>query len=51
MMMFIMSCCGAGSMSKIDNKRLANPDFCDDDAYNVMLQVGSMSKYDNRRLA
>ena len=51
MMMFIMSCYGAGSMSKFDNKRLANPEFCDDDAYNVMLQVGSMSKYDNRRPA
>ena len=41
--MFLMSCCGAGSMSKYDNRTLAKPDFCDDDAYNVMLQVGSIS--------
>ena len=51
MMMYIMSCWGAESMSKYDNRRLAKPEFCDDDVYNVMLQVGSMSKYDNRRQA
>ena len=37
MMMFIMSCYGAGSMSKYDNRTLAEPEFCDDDVYNVML--------------
>ena len=36
MMMYIMSCYGAGSMSKYDNRRLAKPDFCDD-VNNVML--------------
>ena len=38
MMMYIMSCYGAGSMSKYDNRGLAKPEFCDDDVYNVMLR-------------
>ena len=37
MMAYIMSCYMAGSMSKYDNRMLAEPEFCDDDVYNVML--------------
>ena len=51
MMMYIMSCYCAESMSKYDNRRLANRN-------SVMMMyimscygTGSMSKYDNRRLA
>ena len=36
-MMYIMSCHVAGSMSKHDNRRQAKPEFCDDGIYNVML--------------
>ena len=38
MMMYIMSCHVAGSMSKFESRRLAKPEFCDDDVYNVMLR-------------
>ena len=37
MMMYIMLCYGAGSMSKYDIRRLAKPEICDDDVYYVML--------------
>ena len=36
-MTYIMSCYGAGSMSKYDNRRLAKPELYDDDVYYVML--------------
>ena len=49
MMMYRMSCFGAGSMSKYENRRLGKPEFCDDDVYNVMLQCWEY-EYDNRRL-
>ena len=38
MMMYIMLCYGAGSMSKYDIRRLAKPEFCEDDVDCVMLR-------------
>ena len=51
MMVYIMSCYGAGSMSKYDNRRQAKPELWMM-VYNMSCYgTGSMSKYDNRRLA